>query len=49
MMEHTTYDELMAYDTATTNWPLTSVCAYAMSTLDRSLNHQNNKARLGEG
>ena len=50
MMEHTTYDdELRAYDTATTNWSLASVCAYVMCTLDRLLNHQINKARLGEG
>ena len=50
MMEHTTYDdELRAYDTAATNWSLASVHAYAMCTLDRSLNHQINKAPLGEG
>ena len=48
-MEHTTYDdELRSYDTATTNWPLASVRAYAMRTLDRSL-HRINKAQLGEG
>ena len=49
MMEHTTYDDkLRSYDTATTNWPLASVRAYAMRTLDRSL-HRINKAQLGEG
>ena len=42
-------DELRAYDTATTNWSLVSVRAYAMCTLDQSLNHQINKAPLGEG
>jgi hypothetical protein len=47
MMEHTVYNnELRAYDTATTNWPLASVCAYTVSTLDRSL-RQINKAQLG--
>ena len=48
MVEHTTYEnEFWSYDTATTNWPLASVRAYAMRTLDRSL-HRINKARHGE-